>query len=276
MIFETHELSPPLDGLVESIFHIKELEPDHSIERLVPTGHSFIIFELDGIERHTFDNETLKPNASYRKAWVSGVHRDYISISTHQHSEEFVIQFKAFGAHPFLHLPMYQLADKVVSGDEILNGELFDLREDLLTASSSSDKFAVAETWLNSRYDEKLAAPQSIVDVIELLQAEPASKLKEVISSYSGTHKHLISQFKKFIGIPPKHFQRILRFNDVFIQMQTDQFLSWSDIANLCGYSDQSHFIREFKCFSGFNPESYLDQEFEDDTTNFFPLDRDG
>ncbi len=231
---------------------------------------------MDGIERHTFDNETLKPNASYQKAWVSGVHRDYISISTHQHSEEFVIQFKAFGAHPFLHLPMYQLADKVVSGDEILNGELFDLREELLSASSSSDKFAVADFWLHSRFNEALAAPQSIVDVIERLQAEPASKLKEVISSYSGTHKHLISQFKKFVGIPPKHFQRILRFNDVFIQMQTDQFLSWSDIANSCGYSDQSHFIREFKKFSGFNPESYLSQEFEDDTTNFFPLDRDG
>ena len=112
--------------------------------------------------------------------------------------------------------------------------------------------------------------------MVERLQAEPASKLKEIISSYSGTQKHLISQFKKFIGIPPKHFQRILRFNDVFAQMQADQFLSWSDIANLCGYSDQSHFIREFKNFSGFNPESYLSQEFEDDVTNFFPLDRDG
>ncbi len=121
-----------------------------------------------------------------------------------------------------------------------------------------------------------MAAPQSIVDVIVRLQAEPASKLKEVISSYSGTHKHLISQFKKFVGIPPKHFERILRFNDVFIQMQGDQFLSWSDIANLCGYSDQSHFIREFKKFSGFNPESYLKEEFDDDTSNFFPLDRDG
>jgi AraC-like DNA-binding protein len=276
VILESHELSPPLDALVESIFHFKDSEPDHSIERLVPTGHSFIIFELDGIERHTFDNETLKPNATYREAWVSGVHRDYISISAHQHSEEFVIQFKAFGAHPFLHLPMYQLADKVVSGDEILDGVLLDLREDLYTASSSSDKFAVAEGWLNSRFDKKLAPPTTIVDVIVRLQAEPASKLKEIISSYSGTHKHLISQFKKFVGIPPKHFQRILRFNDVFIQMQTDQFLSWADIANSCGYSDQSHFIREFKKFSGFNPESYLSEEFEDDTTNFFPLDRDG
>ena len=242
----------------------------------MPTGHIFIVSELDGIERNTFDNETLKPNASYRNAWISGVHRNYISISAHQHSEMFVIQFKAFGAHPFLHLPMYQVADKVVSGGDILNGDLLDLREDLITATSSAEKFAVADAWLKSRYKEKLAAPKSIVDVVELLQEQPASKLKEIIYSYSGTQKHLISQFKKFIGITPKHYQRVLRFNDVFIQIQNDQFLSWSDIAHRCGYSDQSHFIREFKNFSGFNPESYLSEEFEDDAKNFFPLDRDG
>ena len=276
LIFETYEPSAPIDALVESIFHYKDFEPDHSIERVVPTGHVFAIFELDGIERNTFDNETLKPNASFRFAWVSGVHRNYISISAHQHSEMFAIQFRAHGAHPFLHLPMSQVADKIVAGSDILDGELLSLREELITATSSADKFAVADAWLESRYDEKLVAPKSIVDVVELLQAEPASKLNDIIGRYSSTQKHLISQFKKYIGITPKQYQRVLRFNDVFNQMQNDQFLSWSDIAHLCGYSDQSHFIREFRNFSGFNPESYLKEQFEEDATNFFPLDRDG
>ena len=276
LIFETYEPSVPIDALVESIFYYKDFEPDHSIERVVPTGHVFAIFELDGIERHTFNNETLEPNASFRFAWVSGVHRNFISISAHQHSEMFVIQFRAYGAHPFLHLPMCQVADKIVAGSDILDGELLRLREELITATSSTDKFAVAEAWLESRYDENLVAPKSIVDVVELLQAEPASKLNEVIGRYTSTQKHLISQFKKYIGITPKQYQRVLRFNDVFNKMQNDQFLSWSDIAHLCGYSDQSHFIREFRNFSGFNPESYLKEQFEEDATNFFPLDRDG
>lgn len=276
MIFETYEPSGPIDALVESIFYFKDFEPDHSIERVVPTGHVYAIFELDGIERHTFDNETLEPNASFRSAWVSGVHRNYISISAHQHSEMFVIQFKAYGACPFLHLPMSQVADTVVAGSDILDGELLGLREELITATSSAEKFALAVAWLESRYDEKLVAPKSIVDVVELLQAEPASKLTEVVGRYTSTQKHLISQFKKYIGVTPKHYQRVLRFNDVFNQMQNDQFLSWSDIAHLCGYADQSHFIREFRNFSGFNPESYLKEDFEEDGSNFFPLDRDG
>ena len=58
--------------------------------------------------------------------------------------------------------------------------------------------------------------------------------------------------------------------------MQNDQFLSSSDIAHQCGYSDQSYFIREFRNFSGFDPESCLQEQLEEDTSNFFPLGRDG
>lgn len=276
MIFETHDITASFSELVESIFHLKGFEPDHSIERVVPTGHVFVIFELDGMQRNTFDNDTLEPIATYRNAWVSGIHRNYISISAHQDSEMFVIQFKAFGAHPFLQLPMDQLADKVVPGSDILEGQLETLREDLAIAATSAEKFAVAERWLESRYHAASAPPDSVVAVAKLLQEQPASKLNEIVDSYDGTQKHLISQFKKFVGLTPKQYQRVLRFNDVFMQMQNDQFLSWSDIAHRCGYSDQSHFIREFKHFSGFNPESFLEKQFDEGAANFFPLDREG
>ncbi len=122
MIFESHEPKPPFDGLVESIFYFKNFERDHSIERGLPTGQVFVIFELDGMERQTCDNEMLKPIAGYRKAWISGMHQNYISISAHQQSEMFVIQFKAFGAHPFLHVPMEHLANKIVPGTDIYRG----------------------------------------------------------------------------------------------------------------------------------------------------------
>ena len=276
MIFETHDINAPFSEYVESIFHFKGFTPDHSIERVVPTGHVFVIFELDGMQRNTFDNETLEPNGRFRKAWVSGIHRNYISISAHQDSEMFVMQFKAYGAYPFLQLPMDQLADRVVPASDILDGQLEVLREDIATAPTSAEKFSVAERWLESRDHQKSAPPVSVVAVAKLLQQQPASKLNEIVNSYDGTQKHLISQFKKFVGLTPKQYQRVLRFNDVFTQMQNDQFLSWSDLAHHCGYSDQSHFIREFKHFSGFNPESFLKQEFDEEPANFFPLDREG
>lgn len=274
MIFETHEPPAPFKQLIESIFHFKGFQPDHSIERVVPTGHVFLLFELDGKARHTYDAESLEPNATFRKAWVSGLHRNHLSISAHNDSEMFVIQFKAFGAYPFLHQPMEKLTDRVLPGDQFVNKDLFETRERLSVAATSKDKFAVADEWLDAHFDRGYLPSQSLIDVVAKIKAQPAAKLNDVIDSFDGTQKHLISQFRKFVGITPKQFQRVLRFNDVFVKLQGDQFLSWSDIAYQCGYSDQSHFIREFKRFSGFIPESFLREEFDEETPNFFPLDR--
>jgi hypothetical protein len=80
MTFETHILKGVLNQYIESIFHLKDFMPDHSVEHVVPTGQIFIIFELDGFTRNTFDNKILKSNNTFTKVWVSGMHKNYISI----------------------------------------------------------------------------------------------------------------------------------------------------------------------------------------------------
>ena len=152
MIFETHTLKIPLNKYIESIFHFKGLIPEHSIERVVPTGHIFIIFELDGFTRNTLDNDTLKPRDTFSKVWVSGMHKNYISISTHQNSEMFVIQFNPFGAYPFFHFPIQNLNEKIVSAEKIFGDEIIKLREEILAKETSKEKFNIAETWLNKRF----------------------------------------------------------------------------------------------------------------------------
>jgi len=72
MIFEQYQLTADLEKHIESILYLKNFMPEHSIERIVPTGHVYIIFELDNILRNTFDNETLKPLNSFSKVWISG------------------------------------------------------------------------------------------------------------------------------------------------------------------------------------------------------------
>ena len=96
------------------------------------------------------------------------------------------------------------------------------------------------------------------------------------MAKYPRSQKHLIHLFKKYIGLTPKWYQRILRFNDLLKQIQNKENIAWADIAYRCGYTDQSHFIKEFKHFSGFNPREFIKKEFHQDKPNFFPLDRKG
>lgn len=273
MIFESHSLDEPLNRFIEAVFHFRDFHPDHGIERVVPTGHSFLLFELDGMTRHTYDDER-KPLGTFERAWVSGVHRNYISISAHAASEMFVVQFKAHGSVPFLHRPASELADRVIPGEKVLDGDLLPLRERLLAAEAPADKFAIADGWLRERYREHLAPPPELTDVIESLERRPASQRVEACARYPHSQKHLIEQFHRFVGLTPKIYQRILRFNEVFRVLQAGEAVRWAAVAAHCGFSDQPHFIREFKRFSGFNPSEFLREEFEEGATNFFPLDR--
>ncbi|WP_421763120.1 DUF6597 domain-containing transcriptional factor [Ekhidna sp.] len=277
MIFETHQLPTTLVPYIEAVFHLKDFMPDHSIERVVPTGHVFMIFELDGFTRHTFDNETLKPNGTYQNAWISGTHKNYISISAHEMSEMLVIQFKPFGAYPFLHTDLEKIAGKVILAQELLGGEIIGLRGELLTKETSTGKFQKIESWLLDRFDSDKIPPPALIEFYEALQKAPAANYPLIVENYPNTQKHLIDQFKKYVGLTPKSAQRILRFNEILQKVHKKEMISWAQIAYQCGFTDQSYFIKEFKLFSGFNPEEFIDQNFnQEKDPNFFPLDRRG
>lgn len=276
MEFTAHQPSSVLRPYIESIFHYRHFVPDHSIERVVPTGHIFILFELDGMVRNTFDNQTLQPNAEYSRVWVSGMHRGHISISAHENSEMFVIQFKPYGSHPFTHLHTAELNERVVAIEEVLGDSLLDLREAMLSTETPEAKFQLAEDWLLQRFDASRQPPPELIEFVETLHQEPVAKLHELIADHDSSQKHLIELFKKFLGLTPKWYQRIVRFNELLAKIQQQQEVSWAEIAYECGYADQPHFIREFKHFSGMNPAEFIKQEFNQGEPNFFPLDREG
>ncbi|TYP72129.1 helix-turn-helix domain-containing protein [Aquimarina intermedia] len=277
MIFENHILEKPLAAYIESIFYYKGYKPDHSVERVVPTGHVFIIFELNGFEYHTFDSDTLQPNGSYKNVWVSGMHKEYLSISAHQNSEMLVIQFKTDGAYPFLQLPIHKLNNKVIAAQELFGAEILVLREQILKAENATEKFNWVEAWLTQKIAVNKIPDGTVVNVLKQLKTKPLTDSREIIASYPNTQKHLIHQFKKYFGLTPKVFHRIFRFNELLKKLQNKQPLIWAQIAYEFGYSDQSHFIKEFKEFSGFNPQEFIKSGFhEEEETNFFPLDRKG
>lgn len=274
MLFETYTPDKIIASDIEAIFHYEGFKPDHSIERVVPTGHIFILFELDGYVRNTYNNQTLQPIAEYSKVWLSGAHRDHISISVHDDSQMLVVQFKPYGSHPFTHVSTETLNERVMPVQEVMGEGLLHLRDEMMETQNTDDKFSLIEQWLLDRFDQSRQAPVELREFIAELQAQPIIKLHDLVESYSSTQKNLISQFRKYVGLTPKAYQRILRFNDLLLKIKQQETFSWAEVAYECGYSDQSHFIREFQNFSGMNPDEFAKLGLNLLEPNFFPLDR--
>lgn len=74
--------------------------------------------------------------------------------------------------------------------------------------------------------------------------------------------------FKQTVGISPKLYTRITRFQASLNQLRHREFQQLSDIAFEHHYADQSHFIREFKAFTGIVP-NYFHRKTNEVVANF-------
>jgi len=77
------------------------------------------------------------------------------------------------------------------------------------------------------------------------------------LSEYlSINQRQLERYFKKYIGLSPKKYARIIRFNYIFELMKKKDH-NWQDLVFNAGYYDQSHFIKNFQEFTGEDPTKY-------------------
>ena len=72
------------------------------------------------------------------------------------------------------------------------------------------------------------------------------------------SRKHLVSQFRDQVGLPPKQVARVLRFESVVRALGDARPRSWTEVAMGAGYYDQAHLIRDFNEFAGCTPTEFV------------------
>ncbi len=69
--------------------------------------------------------------------------------------------------------------------------------------------------------------------------------------------RHFIARFKTEVGLSPKRYCRILRFQRALAHAEQGYVMDWTRIAMDCGYFDQANFIHDFRSFAGITPTMY-------------------
>src|SRR3984893_9100332 len=83
-------------------------------------------------------------------------------------------------------------------------------------------------------------------------------KIAAVADRIGLSARRFIDVFRKEVGLTPKLFCRVRRFQKVLRLVQRGRPVAWADVALDCGYYDQAHFIHDFRAFSGLTPTAYL------------------
>ncbi len=168
---------------------------------------------------------------------------------------------KASGAFPLLKLPLSDLHNEVVGLDCIWGKGVGEIREQLATAPTIGAGFRLLEQFLfNGLYD----APHGL-DIVQyavqhISRQQGALSIRALSDHIGISQNHLGTLFKRIVGIPPKDFARLVRFESV---LQTFDALSWEavdlgDMAHQFGYYDQSHFNKDVMAYTGASPTDLL------------------
>ncbi|WP_018615151.1 helix-turn-helix domain-containing protein [Segetibacter koreensis] len=171
----------------------------------------------------------------------------------------FAIQFKPTGFHRIFGIPMpliinniFEASDLVTKGIEVFN-ERLSAAKDLFEMKKLADKFLLSQltNYETNAYDNITSAASVIC------KTKGNTNIKNLAYEANMSLKSFEMKFKEQVGISPKLFARIVRFNYALMVKMKNPFKTWIDISNDCGYYDQMHFIREFKEFAGNTPASF-------------------
>jgi len=271
MIVKTHIPRFPLNQFIDHFMYYDGYNPGHSIDRFLPDGNTEIIIDFDDRPQHIYDNQTLKEIQACHHVWASGVRTEFITIPSGRHAAMFIISFKKGMAYPFFPLPMNEMADRVVDADLLWGNDFSFLRERLLEIDEINLKFDAAERFLLRNFQRRFVLNPAVEYALaEIIRRPDQINLADMNQSIGYSQKHFIGMFKRQVGITPKAYLKIIRFQKAISEIEERKEVNWASISQDCGFYDQAHFINDFKFFSGFTPEEYIRRK--NDILNYVPV----
>jgi AraC-like DNA-binding protein len=237
MLYRCRIPKPPLGDFVDQIWLYSGYSVPHKQERLMPTGTMELVFDL-----------------TLGVAVLAGVHSCPTIIETGQSMRILGIHFRPGGAFPFLGIPAFALHNETVPLDAIWGNDADDVRDRILTAPDDETRFDILEQTLLARASRLQRHRAVAHGLFRLGNPVPVS---EVVEETGLSQRHFIELFDAEVGLTPKVYARVRRFQRVLRRIHPMTDIDWSDVAIACGYFDQSHLIHDFRSLAGISPTEY-------------------
>ncbi|WP_044418157.1 DUF6597 domain-containing transcriptional factor [Halarcobacter anaerophilus] len=224
------------------------------LRHILPDGCATIVFVLDGeMNLSSYINGTLKRGIHIVPPVVSphyDIIRDDIHFIDVQLNPSVFYKLFNFPVSEFEN-KLYDFKDISIKFDESIIEKLYEVK------NNNAEIYKLLNNFFLDLFSQKdFYADELIYNINELYRVGDLDKFyKEQKLSI----RQLERKVKDFTGLTPKNLSRIGRFYSILDFMKFRQFnIEFSELAFEYNFSDQSHFIREFKYFSRTTPSKFI------------------
>jgi len=194
-----------------------------------------------------------------------GARRIQLHLSGEVHV--FNILLQPAGLNRLIGIDMTCLIHEGISARDVLGKSASALSDVVRSAPNFASRVAAAERWFGQMLEG--SAPESGIDHASrlLLRTRGSARIDSLVERSGLSARQFQRRFTAQVGLSPKLYARIVRFDAALRARRDAPTKSWTEIAHEGGYFDQAHFVRECQALAGLAPSQFID----DWENAFFP-----
>jgi AraC-like DNA-binding protein len=166
-------------------------------------------------------------------------------------------KFRPGGIHPFLGRSVHEITDKFIDGELIFPEINEKFCKQVLDVSEEKALKMIEKMLLD--FEPKVDKNILLIEkIIERLNDNIHMSIADLVKEFGLSERSIQNLFRKYVGVGVKWIMRRKRLQLAAKLAAESKTPDWTSLAYELGYSDQSHFVNDFKATIGITPSRYL------------------
>lgn len=172
------------------------------------------------------------------------------------------VELTPMGARSLFGLPAVELTSNVIDLVELLGAAGRTLPERLAAAGDWPSRFRLLDEVLGGAARPGAGPPAEVAHAWrQLLTSPQRPAVSDLAREVGWSRRHLTEVFHREVGLPPRQFIRVLRFERSAVVLARQPATPLGELAQRLGYYDQAHLYREWRQLAGCSPAAWAQQE---------------
>jgi AraC-like DNA-binding protein len=255
-IYQEYQPSASLTAIVDCYWSLHttgsrhELSPKH---RCLPLGMVELIIHQDDNCAHGMVGNQLR---IFPQAMLVGIMKEPLCWQMRGDSTAFGVRLKPEGVIGLFRAPLADLCNDFVDAGTFLGKAHRPILQRVREAADDQARIALMEDFLHDQLARVSPEKNYFTEALKQIRSKDAFTHSNLEKKLQVGERQLQRMFKDNLGLSPKSYFRLMRFRHAVASVRGRREIDWLDLTHTLGYSDQSHFIRDFKAFAGVTPSA--------------------